>query len=255
MIKDSLKLFYRLLKPVFDPFRLIKVLPSYISFIKDLRMFKYLDQGSSLKLGDIFPCLFNKGNKTIIDPHYFYQNIWAFKLIIESKVSEHVDVGSKADFVGMLSAVTRVTFIDIRPLEVDIDNFNSKAGSILSLPYPDKSVNSLSCLHVVEHIGLGRYGDPIDPEGPKKAAKELMRVLAPGGNLYFSLPIGIPKLCFNAHRIYSPFEILDMFKRLKLKEFSSISDDGKFVRFSNIESFCQARYSCGLFLFKAPVQE
>ena len=103
MIKDSLKLFYRLLKPVFDPFRLIKVLPSYISFIKDLRMFKYLDQGSSLKLGDIYPCLFNKNIKTIIVPRYFNQSIWVSKLMLATEIREYANVGSKTGSMLSLS--------------------------------------------------------------------------------------------------------------------------------------------------------
>jgi hypothetical protein len=88
-------------------------------------------------------------------------------------------------------------------LIANLDNFISKRGSILLIPYENNSIKSLSCLYVAEHIGLGRYGDPLDPFGTKKAAKELSRVLALDGNLYFSLPIGKPKLYFNAHRIHS----------------------------------------------------
>ena len=96
-----------------------------------------------------------------------------------------------------------------RPLLADLDNFDSKKGTILSMPFKDNSIPSLSCLHVAEHIGLGRYGDPLDPLGTKKTTKELSRVLVPNGNLYFSVPIGKPRLCFNAHRIHSTQQIID----------------------------------------------
>jgi hypothetical protein len=33
---------------------------------------------------------------------------------------------------------------------------------------PDGYCDSLSCLHALEHFGLGRYGDPIDPRGHEK---------------------------------------------------------------------------------------
>ncbi len=81
------------------------------------------------------------------------------------------------------------------------------------------------------HIGLGRYGDPLDPEGTIKAINELKRVLvlAVGGNLYFSLPVGSPRLCFNAHRIHSPGQILEYFSDLKLVEFSGVDDKGNFL--------------------------
>jgi hypothetical protein len=117
------------------------------------------------------------------------------------------------------------------------------------MPYDDNSLPSISCLHVAEHIGLGRYGDPLDPLGTKKAAKELSRCLARGGNLYFSLPVGKPKLCFNAHRIHSPWQILDYFPALKLVEFSGYDDQKRFVENADMRSFENAKYACGMFLF------
>jgi len=89
----------------------------------------------------------------------------------------------------MLTAFTNVTFIDIRPLEAKLDRLECIKGNILSMPFEDKSLRSLSCLCVAEHIGLGRYGDSLDPMGTKKAIKELSRVLAVNGNLYFSVPV------------------------------------------------------------------
>jgi len=54
------------------------------------------------------------------------------------------------------SAVLPVTFVDYRPLEVCIEGFTNCSGDILNLPFKDGSVESLSCLHVAEHIGLGQ---------------------------------------------------------------------------------------------------
>jgi SAM-dependent methyltransferase len=148
-----------------------------------------------------------------------------------------------------LTVICKVTFVDIRPLVIDLPNFQSVSGSILALPMEDNSVRSLTCLHVAEHIGLGRYGDPLDPHGTRNACRELARVLAPGGNLYFSLPVGRPRLCFNAHRIHAVDQILEYFQDLVLVEFSGIGDDRKFMR--NIEgtAFQNADYACGLFHF------
>jgi SAM-dependent methyltransferase len=94
--------------------------------------------------------------------------------------------------------VTRVAFLDVRPLDADIEDLEPIAGSVLELPFADRSLPSVSCLHVAEHIGLGRYGDPLDPAGTRKAIAELQRVTAPGGQLLFSLPVGRQRLCFNA---------------------------------------------------------
>ena len=160
-----------------------------------------------------------------------------------------MDVGSRIDYVGFLTAICKVTFIDIRPLLADLDNYKSIQGSILEMKYENACVNSISCLHVAEHIGLGRYGDPLDPEGTKKACTELKRVLAKGGNLYFSLPVGKPRLCFNSHRIHSPLRILEYFDGLKLVELSGVTDEGRFIRSIPMEMLEKSDYACGLFHF------
>ncbi len=221
----------------------------YIEYFNDMNKYSKMDGAEKIKLIDTFPCLHDKTETTIFDPHYFYQNIWCFKKIFDSKVQYHADIGSSHDFVGLLTTITKVTFIDIRPLKVNLENFESKKGSILSIPFENNSVFSLSCLHVAEHIGLGRYGDPLDPMGTKKAAKELVRVLAPGGNLYFSLPVGIPRLCFNAHRIHSPEQILKYFNGLDLVEFSGIDDNGNFLQNIDTSELKNCNYGCGLFWF------
>lgn len=198
---------------------------------------------------DLFPCLDDRTVTTSFDMHYFYQDIWAFRKILESGTKVHTDVGSKVDYVGFLSTITHVIFIDIRPLITDLSNFESKAGSILEMPYGDGAVLSLSSLHVAEHIGLGRYGDPLDPLGTVKACMELQRVLAPGGNLYFGLPIGKPRVCFNAHRIHSTAQILEYFSGLKLVEFSFVDDTRRFLQNVAPEVANNAKYGCGLFHF------
>jgi len=227
----------------------LKQFPRYIPFFAELRRYKQMPGAETIALRDLYPCLDERSSTTAFDTHYFYQDIWAFEKILKSRAKDHVDVGSKVDYVGFLSTVTQVTFIDIRPLVTDLENLASKAGSILEMPYADGSVPSLSCLHVAEHIGLGRYGDPLDPLGTVKACRELARVLAPGGNLYFGLPIGRPRVCFNAHRIHSPDQILDYFPTLKLTEFSLVGDNGRFSRDVVPEQGRNLKYGCGLFHF------
>ena len=227
----------------------LKNIPKYISFFSDLRHYERMPGAEKVSRRDLYPCLDDRTSTTSFDTHYFYQDIWAFRKIFESGAKAHVDVGSKVDYVGFLSTITRATFIDIRPLITDLPNFESKAGSILEMPYADGSVSSLSCLHVAEHIGLGRYGDPLDPLGTVKACRELQRVLAPGGNLYFALPIGKPRVCFNAHRIHSPDQILEYFSGLKLVEFSFVNDMGRFLHNVDPGEGRDAKYGCGLFQF------
>jgi len=209
-----------------------------------------MEGAESIHLFDTYPCLFDKTSSTKIDGHYFYQHIWAMEKVLAQRPEFHVDVGSNVNFVGLLSTVVPVQFVDIRPMKVNnLPNLESHYGSILNLPYEDGSLPSISCLHVAEHIGLGRYGDPLDPLGTQKAAAELTRCLAVSGHLYFSLPIGKPRLCFNAHRIHSPQQIINYFKGLKLLEFSGSTDEKVFLRKSDPQLFETAHYACGMFLF------
>lgn len=203
-----------------------------------------------ISLIDTFPVVDERTSTTKIDPSYFYQANWALRRIYASGVNEHVDVGSQSNFVGMLAAIMPVTFIDIRPLAVSVPNLKVKKGTILDMPYKDNEVTSLSCLHVIEHIGLGRYGDPLDPYGMKKAAEELTRVLAVGGKLCLSLPVGKPRLNFNSQRISSPSTIINYFKNLRLLEFSGVDDEGHFIEDADIAAFEKLYCGCGLFIFQ-----
>ena len=121
------------------------------------------------------------------------------------------------------------------------------------MPLASGSVASLSCLHVAEHIGLGRYGDPLNPQGTVHAARELSRVLAPGGNLYFAVPVGKPRLCFNGHRIHAADTICRYFSDLELVEFSGVHDDGRFVEKARLSEFSDSDYACGMFWFRKAV--
>jgi len=245
---NLLYLGYRYITPVII-FRPLNIARYFTFYFKDMIKYKLMKGSERIKLIDTYPILDEKTAKTKFDPHYFFQSAWTMKKIYEHKAISHVDVGSQINLIANLCAITKVTFIDLRPLSAKFENLSSKKGSILEMPYEKDSINSLSCLHVAEHIGLGRYGDPLDPKGTEKAAKELSRVLAKKGNLYFSLPIGKPRLCFNAHRIHSPEQILNYFKELKLIELSGVDDAGKFIRNVTLEEMKNWEYGCGLFHF------
>lgn len=240
----------RWIDPILPLKRLRRSVPQYLRYFADWSRYAAMPGAEPLRFEDSYPRLFDGTPTTPYDAHYFYQDIWALKRIYASGAPSHVDVGSRAIFVGMLTAFTDVTFVDIRPLVVDLDRFDARAGSILDMPFEPESVESLSCLHVAEHIGLGRYGDPLDPGGTKKAAKELARVLAPAGDLYFSVPVGRPRVCFNAHRVHTPQQILDYFGGLRLVHFSGVEDDGTFKEELQPEELSDSRYACGLFHFR-----
>lgn len=220
-------------------------------YIKDFFNYrKLVRQTKQVVVLKFFPKIFDKNPAShTFDKHYVYMDRWAFKHLLTSRPQEHVDVGSSIRFLSMASTVTKLKFVDIRPVKLDFENFECIEGSILKMPFGDNSVGSLSCLHVAEHIGLGRYGDPLDPLGTQKACAELARILKPGGSLYFALPVGREMIYFNAHRIHSPETILEYFKDLKLLQFSAINDQGHFVKDANPEDYKNSIYACGCFQF------
>ena len=239
----------RWVAPIISISRSTRAIRSYPWFVRCWRRYSRLQGAERLSLRDGYPCLIDRTATTPYDPHYFHQAVWAASHIARAKPVQHVDVGSEVTYVGMLTAMVPVVFVDIRPLPLQLPRLQSLAGTLLALPFEDHSVGSLSCLHVAEHVGLGRYGDQLDPSGTRRACCELARVLAPGGTLLFSLPVGRPRVCFNAHRVHAPAQIVDYFTRLELVEFSLVDDTYTLVENADLDAAASLDYGCGLFRF------
>jgi hypothetical protein len=209
----SLSHFFR-----FRPFQFFKL---YFNFLKD-----YFSLNKGLKnpnfeknIPSVIPELFDKTSSTSIEPIYFYQSAWCASKVFKTNPKHHYDVGSSVNMLGMISQFVPVTMIDIRPPDVNLPSLGFKYGTILGLPFLDNSISSLSSICVIEHIGLGRYGDPIDSFGSEKAINELKRVLSVGGNLFITVPIfSSNKIYFNAHRAFEPQYFKSLFQGFELKE-------------------------------------
>ena len=187
-------------------------------FWEDFNSYNRLIKPKSLDKRMIFPIINEKTKMTNIDPIYYFQDNWAFKKIIKSGIEKHVDIGSHHKFVGFLSIIIKTTMVDIRPPSVRLDSINFIYGSILKLPFKNNSLQSVSSLCVIEHIGLGRYGDKLNPKGTEESARELKRVIKIGGSLYISVPIeNENRIYFNAHRAFTEEYILSLFSPLILK--------------------------------------
>lgn len=203
----------------FFKFRPILFLKQYAWFLGQFNNLKKMQKNQHFKSVEWSPCLFDNLSHTPLEPTYFFQDSWAAKQLFRLKPDHHYDVGSSAKTIGILSQFVPITMIDIRPIELELDNLSFKKASILELPFEDNSVESLSSLCVVEHIGLGRYGDALDPFGSEKAIAELKRIVKVGGVILFSLPVDDEnKIYFNAHRAFTRDYILDLFHGFLLIE-------------------------------------
>lgn len=219
-------------------------------FVADFETFKKSNDGRfELDHANDFPCLHDKTEYTEFDAHYVYHPAWAFRVLKQINPVKHVDIASTLHFCSMISAYIPTEFYDYRPAQLNLDGLISGRADLINLPFGDNTIQSLSCMHTIEHIGLGRYGDPIDPEGDMKAIKELKRVVAPGGSLLFVVPTGKKKLMFNAHRIYAFDQVRSYFDGFELKEFSLVTDKHEFIRNADPKIADEQTYGCGCYWF------
>jgi SAM-dependent methyltransferase len=227
----------------------------YIYFIIDFIKFKKNIRGNyrfKILWKNRYPQLLDKNLVTPFDSHYIYHPAWAARIIRQINPKLHIDISSTLYFSSIISAFVPVHFYDYRPANIILNNLKTGKADLMSLPFSDKSIESISCMHTIEHIGLGRYGDKIDPDGDLKAIGELKRVLAPGGSLLFVVPMGKPKIMFNAHRIYSYDQIISYFNDMELKEFSLIPDNAQevgMIKDATKEIADLQNYGCGCFWF------
>lgn len=226
----------------------------YFGFIKEWKQFKEAakkvgDGRFQLSALDLSPILHEKGAEQYFDRHYVYHLAWAARKIKEIGPQTHIDISSSLHFSTIVSAFVPVKFYDYRPADVVLSDLTSGQADLMKLDFPDNSLHSVSCMHTVEHIGLGRYGDPINPVADITAMKELQRVVAKGGNLLFVVPVGKPKVMFNSARTYSYEQIVGAFSELRLKEFTLLPDEGALIKDADKELVAKQVHGCGCFWF------
>ncbi len=225
-------------------------------FAQQFRHFQGLERGTTprfdLRWDDRYPCFGDDTTNTGFDRHYVYHPAWAVRIIRDLRPERHVDISSTLHFCSMLSAFVPVDFYDYRPADLHLSGLNCLRADLLALPFANNSVPSLSCMHTVEHIGLGRYGDPLDYDGDLKAVAELKRVTAVGGTLLFVTPTGKPRIAYNAHRIYAYDQVLTAFAGFDLKQFALVPDkaeDGGLITDATRRMADSQSYGCGCYWF------
>jgi hypothetical protein len=188
---------------------------------------------------------------------YFWQDLIVARMVVENNPKRHMDVGSRLDgFVAHLATTRQVEVIDIRPIQSDIPNVVFRQADMMS-QLPSELVgccDSLSCLHTIEHFGLGRYGDRIDAAGLTTGIRNLAAMLSPGAKLYLSTPIGRERVEFNAHRISDPRSIVDIARSngLELTRLLSI-ESNQVLDHPDIDPtltrLAGVNYALGIFIF------
>ncbi len=226
-------------------------------FSHDLRNFKkQLGGDAQFPIGEWFPILNERyAESGTMSGHYFHQDLFIAKRIFQNKPAKHVDIGSRIDgFVAHVACFRDIEVFDIRALASKISNIKFVQADFMNLnPALINYTDSISCLHAIEHFGLGRYGDPIDAYGHVKGLNSIYEVLKKGGKFYFSTPIGQQRVEFNAHRVFSVDYLLGLFEgKYRIDSFSFVDDRGDLhgnaqLRPGEIAKNFGCSYGCGIF--------
>jgi hypothetical protein len=242
----------------FDARHFLRSLTSIPHFLRDWNTFRK-HNSPSCRLA-LMPCLhdwYEEGGAT--ESEYFWQDLLVARMIFEAKPAIHVDVGSRVDgFVTNIASFREIEVLDVRPITARVPGVVFRQADLMrpvTLGSAMGYCDSLSCLHAIEHFGLGRYGDTIDPEGYRHGITNMALLLKPGGRFYLSTPIGEERVEFNANRVFDPRTIIQCaeINGLRLETLTVIGRGGKVAQAPLTEEslieLAQARYNLGIFVF------
>jgi hypothetical protein len=227
-LKKNFLFFHKFLYNIgFDARRFI-ALRYYPRYLSELYKFKKLGGKVSNKYKILTDYNDQAGS---VESHYFHQDLLVAQFIYNNKPNRHIDIASRIDgFVAHIASFRSIEVLDIRDMDTPkIKNIEFFKKDLINNSTADQEItDSISCLNAIEHFGLGRYGDPIDPVGYIKGYNNIIRMLKPDGRLYISFPIGKKnEVHFNAHRIFHPKDIFNWCEQkneLILERFDYVDD-------------------------------
>lgn len=238
----------------FSPSRLLRAIRGIPVYILNLARFGWRPDLTPM------PCLGDRYEQAGSQGEYFYVDLFMARAVFErvGVGGRHIDVGSRIDgFVSHLATFRALEVIDIRPLQLCSsvsDRISFVQADLLSL-YRDNDLigqaDSVSSVHALEHFGLGRYGDQVDPEGNWKALTSLSRLVRPGGFLFVAMPVGCrARIFFDAHRVVLPDQVIaKVGEHFSLRELTLIDPVGSRLD-ATTSRRCDANYSVGCFIFQ-----
>jgi SAM-dependent methyltransferase len=236
-------------------FVFLKEFPAFMREYAEIRR-QAEKAGKDFPFTKLYPCLEEKdGESGIIAEHYFLQDLFVAQKIFQINPSRHVDIGSRIDgFVAHVASFREIEVFDVRGLHLDIANIRFTRVDLTAEDFSFVDYcDSLSCLHAMEHFGLGRYGDRLDYRGHLVGWDNMYRMLKQGGKFYFSVPIGEQRIEFNAHRVFSVTYLLHLMEgRYDVDSFSYINDEKRLITHAVLDERSLANnfgchYACGIF--------
>jgi hypothetical protein len=256
MKKYLLKLNWLLNQFGINPIQFLKSIKSLHRYFIDLYNFQKINN-TKLYLK---PCLTDWFEESgSINNEYFWQDLLVSQMIYEKHPSRHIDIGSRIDgFVAHVASFRKIEVFDVRPIYTIIPNVDFRQSDFMDPNFSNNNFgkcDSLSCLHTIEHFGLGRYGDPIKKDGYLIGLKNMTTLINKGGYFYFSTPIGKERVEFNANRVFNPKKIsniinnlgFEISKLLIIKNGNIIEEVKVFD--DEIDLLSNEEYNLGVFIF------
>jgi len=256
-IRAILLRLYRLLRDQvgIDPIKALRSVQGLPRFVRDYFRFRASYTGRL----ELLPCLHDwheEGGATTLE--YFWQDLLVARAIFEARPERHVDIGSRVDgFVAHVASFREIEVFDVRPITTQVPGVTFRRADLMK-PVEGMTgyCDSVSCLHALEHFGLGRYGDPIDPKGFERGLANMTALLRKNGVFYLSVPIGVERVEFNGQRVFDPRAMIDlaMANSLELRELKVIRQGGKVEALAldelRLSDLASQRYALGIFTFK-----
>jgi SAM-dependent methyltransferase len=237
-------------------FVFLKKFPTFLREYAEIRR-QAEKAGKDFPFAKLYPCLEEKDEESgIIAEHYFLQDLLVAQKIFQiNRPSRHVDIGSRIDgFVGHVASFREVEVFDVRGQNLDIANIRFTRADLTAEDFSFVDYcDSLSCLHAMEHFGLGRYGDRLNYRGHLVGWDNMFRMLKQGGKFYFSVPIGEQRIEFNAHRVFSVAYLLRLMEgRYDIDSFSYINNENRLITHAvlderSVGNNFGCHYGCGIF--------
>ncbi|MDR0542018.1 MAG: DUF268 domain-containing protein [Dysgonamonadaceae bacterium] len=235
-------------------------LPSlaYFHLKKDWRVLEGQGKNATVKfpVTKLYPCYEDKNDHAGALPHhYFFQDLYVAQRIYQNCPKRHIDIGSRIDgFVAHVASYREIEIFDIRPMRIPMPNVKFTQADLMNLSEKDDDcTDSISCLHALEHFGLGRYGDTICFNGYLLGFQNIHKMLKKGGKFYFSVPMGSQRIEFHAHRVFSIRYLLEMINPLyEIDGFSYVDDQNCFyenvsISEENLSDNFNCQYGCAIF--------
>jgi hypothetical protein len=189
------------------------------------------------------------------ESQYFHQDLIVAQKVYEDKPTKHLDFGSRIDgFVAHVASFREIDVMDVRALETGVHQNIKFCQSDIMNPQNLEKYDSVSCLHTIEHVGLGRYGDNLKVDGHWVALKNLISLVSKGGRFYISFPVEVKDtVYFNAHRTFSVATLPenDLVKsELRLIQFDIVDSKNKLHFNQKYKDWLELASGCGIYTFE-----